>query len=174
MATLWVMVSSVKAPSENVNHRTTHTSSKSFHHRNVRAHVNKRTQNVDHNQAHTKRRRRRKKDSDRNSYYYDNHNFDNHIINDKDDDNHIIKSNSYDEWLALVSRANKARENSNYTSTNSDKQNVTLWIFRVRNEMENHTTKGDYIDNNNDDIDQEVSIHSYFYRTMKYFTPYRI
>lgn len=150
MATLWIKVSIKSVKATTVDHKTHHHAKS----RNTPIHVKK--QNFDHNHAQMKQnyRRRRKKDTDHNSYYYDNHNFDNHIINDKFDDNHIIKSNIYDE--ALISKANdEARRNSNYSSTNSDKLNITLWIFQVRDEMENQSFN--YLNTNIDKIDQEVT-----------------
>jgi hypothetical protein len=140
MATLWVMVG--HAPS----------SSRQYHHhyvRNGRAHVNTKTSDNDHNQTLTKRRRRRKKDSGRYSY-------NNHIINDKYDDDDHIKIDSNEEWH----KANKMFRN--YTSTN--RQNMTLWIFHVRGS--NRTTEN-YNQIYDDGISNEV-INFFLSNTLRY------
>lgn len=132
MATLWVMIS-----------HETHSSRRQHHHsvRNGHMHVNTKPSEIDNNQTLTKRRRRRKKNSGRYSY---NHNFDNHINDSYDDDDHI-KSDSNEEWHKA------SKEFSNSTNPMKQKQNVTLWIFHVRGS--NRTTI------NSDDENQEVNFY---------------
>lgn len=121
---------------------------KRHHHKNSASKSKRRTllntqaSNVEFEQM-AKKRRRRKRDNTNDDFHKQN--FANHISNDKynddddDDVDHINLSNSY-------KKREKAKKISDNTSTRE--QNITLWIFQVRNK--NYTV--DY------DINSEVNL----------------
>lgn len=161
LATLWVRVSSFAvAPDDDDRdgsndivqlHHLSHRKVSGKHSSDVNTPLDKKS----HNQSHRRRRKRKRKDdsaveSDSNMYYFENHSY-NHITNDNNDGNHIIKPNRH---------ANGRRKIKNFDSNDSNKfnqsrkdyhshKNLTLWIFRIKKAIDKL--------NNTDNVNDKVS-----------------
>lgn len=164
LATLWVRVSSFAVAPDD-DDRDSSNDIVQLHHLSHRKVSGKHSSDVNtplvkksHNQSHRRRRKRKRKDdsaveSDSNMYYFENHSY-NHITNDNNDGNHIIKPNR---------QANGRRKIKNFDSNDSNKfnqtskarkdyhshKNLTLWIFRIKKAIDKL--------NNTDNITDKVS-----------------
>jgi len=106
--------------------------------------------NTNH-QLRKRKRKRKKKDgaaASISSFYYDNHNFNNHIINSNNDGNHIISNSSQKKRqrhdAQLTSETFRLTADQQEPAKSSSR-NTTLWIFRIRKPQDSHTNLEDKV-----------------------------
>jgi hypothetical protein len=109
---------------------------------NYKTHVN---ESLLRSESHPRGKRRKRKqihdlESDSNAYSFENHSY-NHITKAKNDDNHIIKTNRNEKKRRKVKSINLVDSNKFNSSSSSrqeqnKKNNITLWIFKIKQTLQ--------------------------------------